>query len=40
MSYEDRLEKCEEEKCRLMESGIFPLEYERAIIELARKWKV
>ena len=40
MKYEERLKKYEEEKQRLMELGISPLEYEKAIIELARKWKV
>lgn len=40
MKYEERLKRYEEEKRRLLESGISPLKYEKAIIELARKWKV
>ena len=39
MSYEERLKRYEAEKQKLIELGISPLAYERAMIELARKWR-
>lgn len=40
MSYEERLRKYEQEKQKLMERGISAMEYEKAVIELARKWRI
>ena len=40
MSYEERLKRDEAEKQKLIELGMSPLAYERAMIELARKWRV
>ena len=40
MKYEERLKKYEEEKRKLMELGVSPQEYEKAIIALARKWRI
>ena len=39
MSYEERLKRYEAEKQKLIELGISPLAHERAVIELARKWR-
>ena len=36
----ERLKRYEAEKQKLIELGISPLAYERAMIELARKWRV
>jgi lipase chaperone LimK len=40
MCYEDRLREYEREKRKLMNSGMSAEEYERAIIALARKWRI
>ena len=40
MSYNDRLREYEKEKKKLMSSGISAAEYEKAIIALAKKWRV
>lgn len=40
MDYQERLRHYEQEKQELMSQGISALEYERRIIELAKKWRV
>ena len=40
MSYEDRLRRYEEEKRQLQQQGLNDVEYLRAIIKLADKWKI
>lgn len=40
MSYDERLRRYEEEKRKLMNSGISAREYEQAIRLLAEKWRV
>lgn len=40
MTYQERLKHYEQEKQKLIERGISALEYERRIIELAKKWRV
>lgn len=40
MDYQERLKRYEQEKQKLMSQGIPALEYERRIIELAKKWRV
>lgn len=40
MDYQERLKRYEQEKQKLMSQVISTLEYERRIIELAKKWRV
>lgn len=40
MNYQERLKRYEQEKQKLMSQVISALEYERRIIELAKKWRV
>lgn len=40
MDYQERLKRYEQEKQKLMSQRISDLEYERRIIELAKKWRV
>lgn len=40
MDYQERLRHYEQEKQELMSEGVSALEYERRIIELAKKWRV
>ena len=40
MTYQDRLARYEEEKRKLLNSNLTALEYEKAIIALAKKWKI
>lgn len=40
MSYQDRLYEYEREKKKLLNSGMTAAEYQKAIIALAKKWKV
>lgn len=40
MNYQERLEKYEQEKQKLMERNVSSMEYEKTIIELARKWRI
>ena len=40
MSYNDRLREYEKEKKKLLNSGISAAEYQKAIIALAKKWRV
>jgi hypothetical protein len=40
MSYQDRLQRYEQDKRKLQEEDLTPDEYMRAIIKLANKWRV
>lgn len=40
MKYSERLIRYEEEKRKLMNSNISAKDYEIAIIQLAKKWKI
>ena len=40
MKYEDRLYEYEKEKRRLMNKGLTYEEYEKAIRELVKKWRI
>lgn len=40
MSYQDRLQRYEQDKRKLQEKDLTPDEYMRAIIKLANKWRV
>lgn len=40
MSYNDRLKEYEKEKKKLLNAGLSASEYQKAIIALARKWRV
>ena len=40
MSYEERLRRYEEEKRKLQQQDLTDVEYLRAIIKLADKWRV
>lgn len=40
MSYQDRLQRYEQDKRKLEEKNLTPDEYMRAIIKLANKWRV
>lgn len=40
MSYNDRLREYEKEKRKLMSAGLSASEYQKAIIALARKWRI
>ena len=40
MNYYDRLREYEKEKKKLLNSGISAAEYQKAIIVLARKWRI
>lgn len=40
MTYQDRLVRYEEEKRKLLNSNLTAFEYEKAIIALAKKWKI
>lgn len=40
MSYQDRLQRYEQEKKKLQQQNLSPEDYMRAIIKLANKWRV
>ena len=40
MTYQDRLARYEAEKKKLLNSNLTAFEYEKAIIALAKKWKI
>ena len=40
MSYQDRLQRYEQEKKKLQQQNLSPEDYMMAIIKLANKWKV
>ena len=40
MSYQDRLQRYEQEKRKLQERNLSPEDYMMAIIKLANKWRV
>ena len=40
MSYQDRLQRYEQEKKKLQQQNLSHEDYMRAIIKLANKWKV
>ena len=40
MSYQDRLQRYEQEKKKLQQLNLSPEDYMRAIINLANKWRV
>ena len=40
MSYQDRLQRYEQEKKKLQQQNLSPEDYTRAIIKLSNKWRV
>ena len=40
MSYQDRLQRYEQEKKKLQQQNLTPDEYMREIIKLADKWRI
>ena len=40
MSYQDRLQRYEQEKKKMQQQNLPPEDYMRAIIKLANKWRV
>ena len=40
MSYQDRLQRYEQEKKKLQQQNLSPEDYMRAIIKLENKWRV
>ena len=40
MSYQDRLQRYEQEKRKLQQQNLSPEDYMRTIIKLANKWRV
>ena len=40
MSYQDRLQRYEQEKKKLQQQNLSPEDYMRAVIKLADKWRI
>ena len=40
MSYQDRLQRYEQEKKKLQQQNLSPEDYMRAVIKLVNKWRV